>query len=109
NAAPHERGDAFLMRGTEGETVANANKAQQIDWFHGAERTVLVQKQAVVQQLPLLPAERDAATTAAWIHAVLRGEIAVPASIAEQVAQCLLVSKSLHASGNRHEHTGQAK
>ncbi|MBC7683619.1 MAG: DNA-binding protein YbiB, partial [Bdellovibrionales bacterium] len=26
-AAPHERGDAFLMRGTEGETVANANRA----------------------------------------------------------------------------------
>ena len=34
-AAPAERGDAFLMRGTEGETVANANRAQQIDWFHG--------------------------------------------------------------------------
>ncbi|MBW8900363.1 MAG: DNA-binding protein YbiB, partial [Massilia sp.] len=25
-AAPHARGDAFLMRGTEGETVANANR-----------------------------------------------------------------------------------
>ena len=33
-AAPAERGDAFLMRGTEGETVANANRANQIDWFH---------------------------------------------------------------------------
>ncbi len=28
-AAPAGRGDAFLMRGTEGETVANANRAQQ--------------------------------------------------------------------------------
>ena len=99
-AAPHERGDAFLMRGTEGETVANANKAQQIDWFHGAQRIVLVQKQTVVQELPILPLERDAQTTATWICAVLRGDIPVPASIAEQVAQCLLVSKALQASGS---------
>ena len=103
-AAPQERGDAFLMRGTEGETVANANKAQQIDWFHGAERTVLVQKQILVQQMPVLPAERDASTTAEWIQAVLRGDVAVPASIAEQVAQCLLVSRDLQAGRGQHEH-----
>ena len=94
-AAPGGRGDAFLMRGTEGETVANANKGQQIDWFHGAQRTILVEKQGLVQELPTLPAERDAATTAAWIAAVLRGDIPVPASIAEQVAQCLQVSAAL--------------
>src|SRR5450830_688300 len=92
-AAPIERGGAFLMRGTEGETVANANKAQQIDWFHAHQRTVLVEKQLQVEQLPLLPAERDAATTAAWIAAVLRGNIPVPASIAEQVEQCLQAAK----------------
>lgn len=91
-AAPAGRGDAFLMRGTEGETVANANKAQQIDWFHGAERTVLVEKQLLVEQLPDLPLVRDAATTAAWIKQVLAGEIAVPPSIAEQVEQCLMAS-----------------
>ena len=94
-AAPEERGDAFLMRGTEGETVANANKAQQIDWFHGGERTLRVPKQTLVQELPLLPAERDAVTTAAWIQAVLRGEAPVPASIAEQVAQCLQVARAM--------------
>ncbi|MFZ4873659.1 DNA-binding protein YbiB [Janthinobacterium sp. Mn2066] len=92
-AAPVERGGAFLMRGTEGETVANANKAQQIDWFHGHQRTVLVEKQLQVEQLPHLPAERDAATTAHWISSVLRGDIPVPASIAEQVEQCLQAAK----------------
>jgi len=92
-AAPVERGGAFLMRGTEGETVANANKAQQIDWFDGHQRTVLVEKQLQVEQLPHLPAERDAATTAHWIAAVLRGDIRVPASIAEQVEQCLQAAK----------------
>lgn len=94
-AAPHARGDAFLMRGTEGETVANANKAQRIDWFHQGERTLIVEKQLDVEHLPVLPAERDAATTAAWIQSVLRGEIPVPASIAEQVRQCMTAARAL--------------
>ncbi len=97
-AAPHARGDAFLMRGTEGETVANANRAQQIDWFHDGQRTVLVQKQSMVQTLPELPPDRDAATTAAWIAQALRGDVAVPPTIAEQVAQCLLASQALQAN-----------
>ncbi|MDC8758849.1 DNA-binding protein YbiB [Janthinobacterium fluminis] len=97
-AAPRERGDAFLMRGTEGETVANANKAQQIDWFHAGERSILVEKQNLVQTLPDLPAERDAATTAAWIAAVLAGTIPVPAPIVEQMAQCLRVCAALRHS-----------
>lgn len=96
-ASDPARGDAFLMRGTEGETVANANKAQQIDWFHGSERTVLVEKQLLVEELPHLPAERDAATTAAWIAAVLRGEVPVPPSIAGQVEQCLMASRQIAA------------
>lgn len=96
-AAPHQRGDAFLMRGTEGETVANATKAQQIDWFHGGERTLLVEKQALVQEVPALPAERDAASTAAWIEAALRAEVALPAPIVAQVAHCLRVARALRA------------
>ncbi len=82
------KGQAFLMRGTEGETVANANKAQKIDWFHDGERTVLVEKQTLVESLPALPEDKSAESTAAWIQAVLRGEIPVPDSIAQQVAHC---------------------
>jgi anthranilate phosphoribosyltransferase len=108
-AAPAARGDAFLMRGTEGETVANANRAQQIDWFHGGERTILVHRDAPSDEQAQVPAERDAATTAAWIARALRGEEPVPASIAAQVAQCLLVSKALRsdADGNYEEHNRQ--
>jgi anthranilate phosphoribosyltransferase len=102
-AAPHQRGDAFLMRGTEGETVANANRANQIDWFHGGERTILVQKDAPTDELAQVPPDRDAATTAAWIARALCGEEPVPPSILEQVAQCLLVSKALQANtGGNH-------
>jgi anthranilate phosphoribosyltransferase len=95
DAAPPERGDVFLMRGTEGETVANAKRAQQINWVHQGECTVLVQKQEPVDEMPPLPAERDAATTAKWIEAALRGEVPIPVSIAEQVEQCLLISRQI--------------
>lgn len=98
-----ERGDAFLMRGTEGETVANANRAQQIDWFHAGQRTLLVQRDAPTDALAPLPEARDAATTAAWIARALGGEVPVPPSITEQVAQCLLVSKSLQARTGGHD------
>ena len=93
--APAERGDAFLMRGTEGETVANAKRAQQIDWFHDGQRSTLVQKQAPVDELPPLPAQRDAATTAQWILAALAGEQPVPVPILDQVEQCLIVCRRL--------------
>ena len=94
-AAPHARGHAFLMRGTEGETVANANKAQKIDWFHDGERSVLVEKQRDVEILPLLPEDKSAAPTAAWIAAVLSGEIPVPDSIAQQAAHCAAIARQL--------------
>lgn len=102
-AVPPERGDAFLMRGTEGETVANAKRAQQIEWFHDHQCTVLVQKQAPVDEMPPLPHTNDAATTARWIEQVLRNEQPVPAPISEQVEHCLHVARLLHAKQASHE------
>lgn len=96
-AAHPEQGDAFLMRGTEGETVANAKRAQQIEWFHDRQRTVLVQKQEPVDTLPPLPEQSDAATTAEWIAAALRGEQPVPAPITEQVEHCVKAARRLRA------------
>ena len=97
--APVGRGDAFLMRGTEGETVANARRAQQIDWFHDGVRTTLVEKQGVVDIVADMPAERDAATTARWIERVLEGEHPVPPAIAEQVARCAAIARQQLPSG----------
>lgn len=99
HAAPHARGDAFLMRGTEGETVANANRAQQIDWFHAGERTLLVERDAPADELAPAPEGRDAAATADWIARALRGEQPVPPPIAAQVAQCARVARALRADG----------
>lgn len=96
-AAPPARGDAFLMRGTEGETVANPHRAPRIDWFHGGERTLLVERDAPTDVLAEVPEGRDAATTAAWIAAALRGDVPVPTPIAAQVAHCLQVARALRA------------
>jgi len=92
-AAPAGRGDAFLMRGTEGESVANAKRAQQIDWFHRGERTILVEKAQPNDVIPPLPATNDAVTTASWIHDALAGNRPIPRPIEEQFKQCFKISK----------------
>lgn len=85
------RGDVFLMRGTEGETVANTKKVQQIDWFHAGEKNTLVESQPGTDQLLSIPL--DAAGTAHWIQQVLEGREPVPENIAEQVRHCLMAAK----------------
>lgn len=98
NAAPAERGDVFLMRGTEGETVANAKRGQQIEWFHKGQNTTLVERQAPVDEMPALPEQSDAKTTAAWILGALEGKHPVPGPISEQVEQCLTVSRGMRSA-----------
>ena len=93
--APGSRGDVFLMRGTEGETVANAKRAQAVTWFHGNQATVLIEKQAPVDESPPLPPSSDAKTTAEWILQALEGKQPVPAPIAEQVRQCVQVASQM--------------
>ncbi len=95
--APAARGDVFLMRGTEGETVANAKRAQAVIWFHDNKPTVLIEKQHPVDEFPPLPAASDATTTARWISQALDGKQAVPEPIAEQVRQCVQVARQLRS------------
>jgi hypothetical protein len=83
------------MRGTEGETVANANRAQQIDWFHDNTRDLVAERDAPTDQVAPAPEARDAAATAEWIARALEGAVPVPAPIAAQVAHCVRVSKAL--------------
>jgi anthranilate phosphoribosyltransferase len=97
-AAAAERGAAFLMRGTEGETVANANRAQQIDCFHGGQQTLLAERDAPADTLAPAPEGRDAPATADWILRALRGEQPVPPPIAAQVAHCVRVAGALRAA-----------
>lgn len=89
------RGDAFLMRGTEGETVANPNRGQQIDWFRQGERTVLVERDPPTDDVAHLPESRDAAASAEWIARVLDGAGPVPGPIARQVEEIAMASREI--------------
>ncbi len=76
----------LLLRGTEGEVVADARRTPQVDAFVRGTRTPLVKAQTgSLGQLPELPTNIDASTTARYTHAVLHGELPVPAPLAAQV------------------------
>ncbi|WP_028227692.1 DNA-binding protein YbiB [Paraburkholderia ferrariae] len=80
-------GGALLARGTEGEAVADTRRQVQVDWLHDGICETLIEPERSSPDAAevALPEGRDAATTAAWIGAVLRGEAPVPEAIARQV------------------------
>jgi anthranilate phosphoribosyltransferase len=87
---------AMLLRGTEGEVVADARRMPQMDAFIKGQRQLLQEAQAgTLSTLPDLPNTTDAVSTAAYIQAVLVGQQAVPASIAMQVEHILQLVKQL--------------
>lgn len=80
---------ALLLRGTEGESVADARRTPAMDVFKsGQTRRVQAQQEGPLAQLPDLPGT-DAAATAAYIQRVLRGELPVPTPLALQVQHIL--------------------
>jgi len=81
---------ALLLRGTEGEVVANARRTPQMNAFVRGARTPLVEAQAgSLVHLPELPTQIDAVTTARYTQAVLKGDLPVPAPLAAQVQSVL--------------------
>jgi anthranilate phosphoribosyltransferase len=81
---------AMLLRGTEGECVADARRTPQMDGFvHGQRSTLQAPQGGPLATLPDLPGTTDAAATAAYIQDVLQGRKPVPAPIARQV-ECIL-------------------
>ena len=86
---------AFLLRGTEGEPVADARRTPQMDFFHGGStQTVQAAQAGALQSIPELP-QPTAAETAAYIEDVLKQKREVPAPIALQVQHILQALKSL--------------
>ena len=88
--------NAMLLRGTEGEVVADARRMPQIDAFINGQRHSLQQAQAgTLSSLPDLPKTTDAASTAAYIQAVMSGQQPVPDTIGVQVEHILRLVKQL--------------
>jgi anthranilate phosphoribosyltransferase len=99
------RADAMLMRGTEGEPVADARRQPRADVYLGGEKQEalsLVPQEGSLVTLPTLPSAIDAVTTAAHIRAVLQGQVDVPTPLAQQVASLLATRQAMalsHAAG----------
>ena len=93
---------ALLLRGTEGEVVADARRMPQMDGFIAGKRVALEAGQkGTLTDLPDLPREIDAQSTAAYIQDVLAGRKPVPASMALQVEHIL----RLASASTRHTQT----
>jgi anthranilate phosphoribosyltransferase len=87
---------ALLLRGTEGEVVADARRMPQMEAFINGQRVLLQEGvKGTLPSVPDLPKEIDAASTAAYIQAVLAGKSPLPTSIAQQVEHILHLVRQL--------------
>ncbi|MBK5204154.1 MAG: DNA-binding protein YbiB [Polaromonas sp.] len=87
--------NALLLRGTEGEVVADARRMPKMEAFINGQRLLLQESQSgTLASLPGLPKVVDAASTADYIQSVMVGDQPVPTSIAREVEHILhLVSQ----------------
>lgn len=88
----HTHADAVLMRGTEGEPVADPRRAPRLDvYVDGTLRADLSRgpQEGVLTELPVLPRANDASTTALYIQSVVSGEKPAPTPLVQQV-DCLV-------------------
>jgi anthranilate phosphoribosyltransferase len=87
----HAQANALLMRGTEGEPVADPRRQPRFEVFIGGERHEGLSRapiDGVLTELPELPEGFAADTTARYIESLMAGEQPLPAAIAAQVS-CL--------------------
>jgi anthranilate phosphoribosyltransferase len=79
---------ALLIRGTEGEAVADARRTPRMTRILRGQATAVLEHQAgPLTNLPDLPQSCDVQTTANYIQAVLEGRSPIPQPIALQVQQ----------------------
>ena len=92
---------ALLLRGTEGEPVADARRTPRMDVFlNGAVHPVQEAQPGPLASLPTLPAQIDAAGTAEYTLAVLAGALPAPAPILLQVEHIVRACKAIEAEGD---------
>ncbi|MDL2337628.1 MAG: DNA-binding protein YbiB [Pseudomonadota bacterium] len=99
------RANAMLLRGTEGEPVADPRRSPRLDVFlHGELRAELSSpaQDGVLTELPVLPRSVDAATTAVYIQSVVSGEKPAPGPLTRQV-ECIRNALQALADGQDQE------
>jgi anthranilate phosphoribosyltransferase len=103
----HTHSSAVLLRGTEGEPVADARRAPKLEVFIDGQLRPELSRSAhegVLTQLPVLPREIDAATTAVYIQSVVSGAQPAPVPLVQQV-ECLLSTLRAMAPTSHQEQT----
>lgn len=86
---------ALLLRGTEGEVVADARRLPQMDGFIAGRRVALQEgRKGTLTDLPGLPKDITPEATAAYIEDVLGGRTPLPSSLALQVEHILHLASS---------------
>jgi anthranilate phosphoribosyltransferase len=87
---------ALLLRGTEGEPVADPRRVPRMQGFIAGRSVELQEAQTgSLTALPELPKEIDEHSTASYIRRVLAGDSPVPAPIAQQVVHILHLVKQV--------------
>jgi anthranilate phosphoribosyltransferase len=92
--------DAMLLRGTEGEPVADPRRQPRIDtWLGGMLRSDLSvpAHEGVLTELPLLPRETDAASTAVYVQEVISGMRPAPTPLSRQASLVVAAIAALQA------------
>jgi anthranilate phosphoribosyltransferase len=87
--------NALLMRGTEGEPVADPRRLPRMELLLGGRSQPGLSVEAhdgVLTELPVLPPKNDAATTALYIQSVVSGEKPAPGPL---VRQCELLRRAV--------------
>jgi len=87
---------ALLLRGTEGEPVADPRRTPRMTSITAGKVGAVEDHQSgSLLNLPSLPVQCDAASTAQYIQSVLQGHEPVPAPIALQVERVLALARTL--------------
>jgi anthranilate phosphoribosyltransferase len=90
--------NALLLRGTEGEPVADPRRTPAMDAYLAGEVSRVQEAQGgSLLSVPGLPAP-DAQSTALWIKAVLNGTEPTPQPIALQVAHIVRLAKTMRTT-----------
>ena len=84
-------GRGLLMHGTEREVYANPQRCPQINLIDAQGSRVIYERQDELTDV-VLPAAKDAETTAKWIERCLAGSEPVPQSIKIEMACCLVAT-----------------
>ncbi len=98
------RADAMLMRGTEGEPVADPRRLPRLDVFlEGQLRADLSRaaQEGVLTEMPVLPRSHDAATTSLYIQSVVSGEKPAPGPLQQQAEALRAAVAALAVRGTR--------